>query len=70
MVINTAQLHSIKPERRFCAGSNPALGVSEIRDGGNKAGNKAKRLSSINHTNQPYHKTIHHYSSLSSPSFS
>ena len=33
MVINTAQLHSIKPELRFCAGSNSALGVSEIRDG-------------------------------------
>ena len=30
MVINTAQLHSTKPELRFCAGSNPARGVSEI----------------------------------------
>ena len=29
----TAQLHSTKPELRFCAGSNPARGVSEIRDG-------------------------------------
>ena len=27
------QLHSTKPELRFCAGSNPARGVSEIRDG-------------------------------------
>ena len=26
-------LHSIKPELRFCEGSNPARGVSEIRDG-------------------------------------
>ena len=33
MVITTAQLHSTKPELRFCAGSNPAHGVSEIRDG-------------------------------------
>ena len=32
-VITTAQLHSTKPELRFCAGSNPARGVSEIRDG-------------------------------------
>ena len=29
VVITTAQLHSTKP---FCAGSNPARGVSEIRD--------------------------------------
>ena len=33
VVITTAQLHSTKPELRFCAGSNPAHGVSEIRDG-------------------------------------
>ena len=32
MVITTAQLHSTKPELRFCAGSNPACGMSEIRD--------------------------------------
>ena len=31
--ITTAQLHSTKPELRFCAGSNPACDVSEIRDG-------------------------------------
>ena len=30
VVITTAQLHSTKPELRFCAGSNPARGVSEI----------------------------------------
>ena len=34
VVINTGQLHSTKPELRFCAGSNPARGVSEICDGG------------------------------------
>ena len=33
MVITTAQLRSTKPELRFGAGSNPALSVSEIRDG-------------------------------------
>ena len=33
MLINTAQLHSSKPELRFSAGSNPAGSVSEIRDG-------------------------------------
>ena len=32
VVITTAQLHSIKTELRFCADSNPARGVSEIRD--------------------------------------
>ena len=33
MVTTTAQLHSTKPELRFCARSNPARSVSEIRDG-------------------------------------
>ena len=33
VVITTAQLHSTKSELRFCAGSNPARGVSEIRNG-------------------------------------
>ena len=33
VVITTAQLHSTKPELRFCTGSNPAHGISEIRDG-------------------------------------
>ena len=32
-VITTAKLHSTKPELRFCAGSIPARGVSEIGDG-------------------------------------
>ena len=31
VVITTAQLHLTEPELRFCAGSNPARGVSEIR---------------------------------------
>ena len=33
VVITTAQLHSAKPELRFCAGSNPAHSGLEIRDG-------------------------------------
>ena len=33
VVINTGQLHSTKPELRFCAGSNPGRSVTEIRDG-------------------------------------
>ena len=33
VVITTTQLHSTKPGLRFCAGSKPACGVSEIRDG-------------------------------------
>ena len=35
VVIATAQLHSTNTELRFCAGSNPARGMSEIRDGEN-----------------------------------
>ena len=31
--ITAAQLHPTKPELRFCAGSNPARSVLEIRDG-------------------------------------
>ena len=33
VLITTAQLHSTERELRFCAGSKPALGVSEIHDG-------------------------------------
>ena len=33
VVITTAQLHSTKPELRLCAGSYPARGGLEIRDG-------------------------------------
>ena len=33
--ITTAELHSTKPELRFCAGSNPACGMSEIYGGEN-----------------------------------
>ena len=33
VVITTAQLHSTKPELRFCAVSNPDRCVSEILDG-------------------------------------
>ena len=33
VVITTAQLYSTKPPLRLYAGSNPARGVSDIRDG-------------------------------------
>ena len=33
VVITTAQLHLTKPEIRFCAGSNPAHGMSETCEG-------------------------------------
>ena len=33
VVMTTAQLHSAKAQRKFCANSNPARGVSEIYDG-------------------------------------
>ena len=33
VIITTAQLHSIKPELRFCTGSNPACEMLEVRDG-------------------------------------
>ena len=60
VVITTAQLYSTKPEVRFCAGSYPVC-VGDSRWRGSltmaPAGNKAKRLSSVNHTT----KTIHHH---------
>ena len=33
VVITTVKLHPTKPGLRSCADSNPARGVSEIRDG-------------------------------------
>ena len=64
LVITTAQLHSTRPELRFCAGSNPACGVSAVEHlrwweslTMVSAGNKAKHLSSVNHTT----KTIHYH---------
>ena len=59
MVATTVQLHSIKPELRFRAGSNPAHGMSEIHSGVimTLTGNKAKCLLSVNHAT----KTIHYH---------
>ena len=61
VVITTAKLHSTKSELRFCAGSNPTHGVSEICDGKNLwqwswLEIRRKRLLSINHSA----KTNHH----------
>ena len=33
VITTTAQYYSTKSELRFCTGSNPARGVSEIHDG-------------------------------------
>ena len=61
VVFATAQLHSSKPELRFCAGSNPARVVSDIRDGEDLWQwswlEIRLRLSSVNHTT----KTIYHH---------
>ena len=35
VVINTVQLHSAMSELRFCVGSNPVCGMSEIYNGEN-----------------------------------
>ena len=56
LVITTAQLHSTKPEFRFCTGSNTAWACHQSLTM-IPAGNKAKCLSSVNHTT----KVIHHY---------
>ena len=53
VVITTAQTHSSKSEIRFCAGSNPVRGVSDIRDGEDlwqwSRLEIRLRLSSVNH---------------------
>ena len=33
VIITTAQLHLTKPELRFCEGSNPVCGMSDIHNG-------------------------------------
>ena len=66
VVITAAQLHSTKSELRFCAGSNPACGVSEICDGENfwqwsRLEIRCKRLSSVNHSAKTIHHHHHHH---------
>ena len=60
-ITTNAQLHSTKSKFWFCAGSNQASDMSEIRDGEDltmvPTGNKAKCLPSDKHTT----KTIHHH---------
>ena len=64
VVITTAQLHSTKPELRFCTGSNPAHDMSEIHDGDDlwqwPQLEIRLRLPSVNHTT----KTIRHHHQL------
>ena len=66
MVITTTQLHSTKPERRLGTGPYPALlaacrrfAMVRISDNG-LSWNKAKYLSSINHTTKTIHYLHHH----------
>ena len=65
VVITTAQLRSPKPELRFCAGSNPARGVSEVCDGEDlwQRSRLEIRLhfSSVNHTIKTIHHHHHHH---------
>ena len=68
VVITTAQIHSTKPELRFCTGSKSACGVPEIRDMVS-AGNKAKRLSSVNHTTKTINHHHHHHHHFKIPLF-
>ena len=65
MVITTAQLYSTKPKLRFCAGSNPAHGVSEIRDDQDLWQWSRLKIRLNAFFGQPYHKnnsSIHHSS--------
>ena len=59
VVTTTAQLHSTKPELRFCAGSNPARGASEIRDGEDLG--QWSRLEIRLNAFRRSTKTIHHH---------
>ena len=61
MIITIAQLHSTKPELRFCAGSDPAHGVSDIDDGEDLWQLFWLEIRLNPFISQPYHKTIHHH---------
>ena len=56
VIVTAAQLHSTNPEFRFCVGSNPGNGTSE----NGPTVNKAKRLSSVNHSAEIIHHHHHH----------
>ena len=65
-VFTTVQLHSAKPELGFCASSNPAHGVSEIRDSENlwQWSWLERRLSAFRRSTIPQKQfiiIIHHY---------
>ena len=74
VVITTAELHWTKPELRFCAGSNPARGASEIRDGDDlwqwsrlEIRLNAFRRSVIPQKHLPHHHHHHHHHHNMSP---
>ena len=62
VVIAAAQLHPTKPELRFCAGSSPACGVSEIRDGEHlwQWSQLEIRLNTFCQLTIPQNNSIHH----------
>ena len=64
-IISTSQLHSTKPELKLCAGfKSCSRRVGDSRWWGSlamaPAGDKAKRLSSVNHTTKINHHHHHH----------
>ena len=56
VVITIAQLHSTKPELRFCGGSNLACGVWEICDGEDSDSGPGWKQGLTPFVGQPYHK--------------
>ena len=65
VVITAAELNSTKSELRFCAGSSPALGVSEIRDG-----EDLRQLSRLEIRLNTFRRSLYHKKKLSSSSSS
>ena len=65
VVITAAELDSTKPELRFCAGSSPARGVSEIRDG-----EDLRQLSQLEIRLNAFRRSLNHKKNLSSSSAS
>ena len=65
VAITAAELDSTKPELRFCAGSSPARGVSEIRDG-----EDLRQLSQLEIRLNAFRRSLNHKKNLSSSSAS
>ena len=65
VAITAAELDSTKPELRFCTGSSPARGVSEIRDG-----EDLRQLSQPEIRLNAFRRSLNHKKNLSSSSAS